>query len=81
MSTLGAPLRARGGAGQAGLDSSAVRPITPGKAAPSGYSTMGTGPSSTARLVVARVLCGAVERFNHVATAPTSSVRHDAGAM
>ena len=41
MRTFGAPSRARGGAGHAGLDSSAVRPITPGKAAPSGYSTIG----------------------------------------
>ena len=40
-STFGAPLRARTGAGQAGLDSSVVRPMTPGKAAPAGYSTMG----------------------------------------
>src|SRR6478735_7772670 len=37
-STLGVPARARMGAGQAATDSSTLRPIVPGKGAPSGYS-------------------------------------------
>src|SRR5215470_7374934 len=37
-STFGAPSRARLGAGQAGLDTSKVRPITPGNAWPDLYS-------------------------------------------
>ena len=40
-STFGAPFAARMGAGQAGLDSSVVRPMMPGNAPPLGYSTMG----------------------------------------
>jgi len=40
-STFGAPSFARLGIGQAGLDTSAVRPITPGKAAPGLYSLSG----------------------------------------
>ena len=40
-STFGAPFGARTGAGHAGVDSSAVRPITPGKAVPDGYSFSG----------------------------------------
>src|SRR5262249_34783338 len=36
--TLGAPSRARVGAGHAGLDTSKVRPITPGNAWPALYS-------------------------------------------
>src|SRR5689334_12123953 len=40
-STLGAPFGARTGAGHAGVDSSAVRPITPGKGVPDGYSFSG----------------------------------------
>src|SRR5437870_4931473 len=40
-STFGAPAPARTGAGQAGVDSSAVRPITPGNTAPGPYSTTG----------------------------------------
>jgi len=39
-STLGAPSFARSGAGQAGLDSPTVRPITPGNAVPGLYSTI-----------------------------------------
>ena len=41
IKTFGASARALAGAGQAGLDSSAVRPMTPGKGPPSGYSTTG----------------------------------------
>ncbi len=37
-STLGAPSLARMGSGQAGLDWSTVRPITPGKVVPGLYS-------------------------------------------
>src|SRR5262249_61861217 len=37
-STFGAPARVRLGAGEAGLDTSKVRPITPGKAWPDLYS-------------------------------------------
>ena len=37
-STLGAPSFARFGAGQAGLDTSAVRPMTPGNVVPRLYS-------------------------------------------
>ena len=40
-STFGAPSFARLGIGQAGVDTSAVRPITPGKAAPGLYSLSG----------------------------------------
>src|SRR3974390_1472460 len=39
--TFGEPFGARFGAGHAGLDSSAVRPITPGKRLPGSYSTIG----------------------------------------
>ena len=39
--TFGVPFGARTGAGHAGVDSSAVRPITPGKAVPDGYSFSG----------------------------------------
>jgi hypothetical protein len=39
-STFGAPSRARVGAGQAGLDSSTVRPISPGNWLPGRYSSM-----------------------------------------
>src|SRR5215471_17987041 len=38
MSTFGASRLARSGRGHAGLDSSAVRPITPGNAVPGSYS-------------------------------------------
>src|SRR5215203_5800771 len=38
-STFGAPSFARIGAGHAGLDSCTVRPMTPGKSLPCGYST------------------------------------------
>jgi hypothetical protein len=38
-STFGAPSRERIGAGHAGLDSCTVRPMTPGKSPPWGYST------------------------------------------
>jgi hypothetical protein len=37
-STFGTPGAARSGRGQAGVDSSAVRPITPGNAWPGSYS-------------------------------------------
>jgi hypothetical protein len=37
--TFGAPSRARNGSGQAGLEVSNVRPMTPGNAVPGGYST------------------------------------------
>jgi hypothetical protein len=40
--TFGAPFLARVSAGHAGLDSSAVRPITPGNVAPGSYSTIVT---------------------------------------
>jgi hypothetical protein len=40
-STFGAPFGARTGAGHAGDDSSAVRPIAPGKGEPDGYSFSG----------------------------------------
>ena len=40
--TFGAPSDARFGAGHAGLDSSAVRPITPGNRAPGSYSIKDT---------------------------------------
>src|SRR5688500_6442103 len=44
--TLGAPGRARGGTGQAGTDSPAVRPTTPLNGLPSGHSlTVATSPS------------------------------------
>src|ERR1700733_4850214 len=40
-STFGEPASARSGRGQAGLDSSVVRPITPGNAVPGSYSFSG----------------------------------------
>lgn len=40
-STFGASFGARTGVGHVGVDSSAVRPITPGKDAPDGYSLIG----------------------------------------
>src|SRR4249919_1964157 len=57
-STLGAPSRARTGAGQAGVDSSAVRPITPGNAAPGSYSIIAirTSPADRYRPPLARIL-------------------------
>src|SRR4051812_36364505 len=39
--TFAAPSFARIGAGQAGVDSSAVRPITPGNGVPGSYSVIG----------------------------------------
>ncbi len=45
MSTLGEPGTGRVGCGHAGLDSSVVRPITPEKAAPAGYSFNGMAVS------------------------------------
>src|SRR5690348_8516304 len=47
--TLGAPSRARTGAGHAGADSSAVLPITPGNAAPGSYSSIAIGISPASR--------------------------------
>src|SRR5882724_7800023 len=48
-STLGAPSRARTGAGHAGADSSAVLPITPGNAAPGSYSSIAIRISPASR--------------------------------
>jgi hypothetical protein len=45
-STLGAPSFARRGWGQAGLDTSTVRPITPGKAVPGLYSLRALGAAA-----------------------------------
>ena len=45
ISTFGAPAFARSGRGQAGLDSSAVRPITPEKVVPGSYSFSGMVPA------------------------------------
>src|SRR2546429_1826105 len=64
--TLGAPSRARTGAGQAGADSSAVRPITPGNAAPGSYSTIAMRTSHAGRYwpPLARILrCGGGARI------------------
>src|SRR6185437_2614430 len=47
--TLGAPSRARTGAGHAGADSSAVLPITPGNAAPGSYSSIAIRISPASR--------------------------------
>src|SRR6185312_14794831 len=47
--TLGAPSRARTGAGHAGADSSAVLPITPGNAAPDSYSSIAIRISPASR--------------------------------
>src|ERR1700761_6103692 len=59
--TLGAPSRARTGAGHAGADSSAVLPITPGKAAPGSYSSIAIRISPASRHYAASPLsCGAV---------------------
>src|SRR5580693_478748 len=69
-STLGAPSRARTGAGQAGVDSSAVRPITPGNAAPGSYSTIAIQNSPAGRpllMTVVTVSCGATAEH----TSPT----------
>jgi hypothetical protein len=53
--TLGVPVGGRTGCGHAGDETSNVRPITPGKAAPGGYSTSGGG--SVAVFVFAVALC------------------------
>src|SRR5450631_1747148 len=59
-STFGAPSRARTGAGQAGVDSSAVRPITPGNATPGPYSTTGMQTTPAVRpLPLWPISCGA----------------------
>src|SRR5580692_10456369 len=78
-STLGAPSRARTGAGHAGADSSVVRPITPGNAAPGPYSTIAIRTSPFARRQP--VSCGVTAQPASPGTDGFCSCRISSGRM